>query len=82
MLALNMIPVVGWFIAAAVCIIAAIPMYFLWNALAPIYFYWLPMIYLDLPYWHIVGLMWLLISLRQLLLPSFGTTVNTTKEKS
>jgi hypothetical protein len=71
--ALNMIPVIGWLIAAAVCFFIAIPLYFLWNWLAPTYFYWLPPVYLDLPFWHVFGLLWLLSSLRQLLLPSVSS---------
>lgn len=77
--ALNMIPVVGWLIAAAVCFFVAIPVYLLWNWLAPTYFYWLPAVYLDIPFWHTFGLLWLISSLRGLLLPSISQT-NTTKE--
>lgn len=72
--ALNMIPVVGWLIAAVVCFFVAIPVFFLWNWLAPLYFYWLPNVYLDLPFWHIFGLMWLISSLRGLFLPSIITS--------
>lgn len=67
---LNMIPVVGWLIAAVVCFFVAIPVWFLWNWLAPIYFYWLPSVYLDLPFRHVFGLLWLISSLKGLLLPS------------
>jgi len=78
---LNMIPVIGWLIAAAMCFFVAIPVYLLWNWLAPTYFYWLPPVYLDLPFWHVFGLLWLISSLRGLLLPSIRAT-STTKEKS
>lgn len=73
---LNMIPIVGWAIAAVVCFFVAIPLFFLWNSLAPVYFYWLPKVYLDLPFWHIVGLLWLLSSLRSLVLPTNVSSSN------
>jgi hypothetical protein len=35
--------------------------YFLWNYLAPIYFAtFLPALYLHLPWWHCICLLWLL----------------------
>jgi hypothetical protein len=79
--ALNVIPVVGWAIAAVICFFIAIPMFYLWNWLAPIYFYWLPAVYLDLPFWHVFGLLWLLMSLRQLLLPSVSANATTGEKK-
>lgn len=74
MLAINAIPVVGWLRRAAICFFAAIPMFFLWNWLAPIYFYWLPPVYLSLPFWHVVGLLWLLAMLKQLFMPALQAT--------
>jgi polyferredoxin len=75
---LNMIPVVGWIIAAFVCLFVAIPVYFLWNWLAPIYFYQLPSVYLTLPFWHVFGLLWLISSLKGLLLPTFSSSSSAT----
>lgn len=71
---LNAIPLLGWLIAAVLCFCIAIPFSLLWNWLAPIYFYWLPRVYLDLPFWHVFGLLWLLSSLRSLLLPSIHSS--------
>lgn len=76
--ALNAIPIVGWLLAALVCLFVAVPFYFLWNWLAPIYAYQLPAVYLDLPFWHVFGLLWLISSLRSLLMPS--TTIKSKKE--
>ena len=75
--ALNMIPIVGWLIAAAICFFVAIPVSLLWNWLAPTYFYWLPKVYLDLPFWHVFGLLWLISSVRGLLLPGISASANT-----
>ena len=78
--ALNAIPIIGWLIACLVCFFIAIPVYFLWNWLAPTYFYWLPPVYLDLPFWHVFGLLWLISSLRGLLLPSISLSPKSEKK--
>lgn len=36
--------------------IACLPIWWLWNWLAPVYFYFLPKVYLNLPFWHVFGL--------------------------
>jgi hypothetical protein len=74
--ALNAIPVLGWLLAAIICGLASVPVYFLWNWLAPMYFSFLPSQYLNLPYMHVIGLMWLIASLRGIFLPSCSQTVN------
>lgn len=78
--ALNAIPIVGWLIAALLCFFIAIPVWMLWNMLAPTYFYWLPKVYLELPFWHVVGLLWLVSSLRSLLLPSISASATNKKD--
>lgn len=78
--ALNMIPVVGWFIAAVICIFVAIPVWLLWNWLAPVYAFQLPDVYLHIPYWHTVGLIWLITSLKGIFLRS--STVTQTNKTS
>ena len=40
----------------AFAIITAIPFYFSWNCIAPVYLDFLPTVYQNLPYWHIVGI--------------------------
>ena len=41
----------------AFCIVSAIPSYYDWNCIAPIYLnHWVPELFLELPYWHIVGI--------------------------
>jgi len=71
---LNMIPIVGWVVAAIMCFLVAIPVFFLWGWLAPVYFYWLPAIYHSIPFWHMFGLIWLITSVKGILLPSFSST--------
>jgi len=48
----------------------AIPFYFLWNHLAPVYLPQLPPLYLNLPFWHCVGIFILIWIFRVMLLPS------------
>ncbi len=76
--ALNMIPIIGWVIAAIICLFIAVPVYFLWNWLAPIYFYWLPAVYQHLPFTHVFGLLWLITSLKGILFPSFYSSSSST----
>jgi len=71
---LNVIPVIGWIIAAVICFFIAIPVFFLWNWLAPLYLYFLPKVYLSIPFWHVFGLLWLISSLRGLLFPSISSS--------
>jgi hypothetical protein len=77
--ALNAIPIVGWLIAAVLCFFVAIPVWLLWNWLAPIYFGFLPRLYLDLPFWHVFGLLWLLSSLRGVVMPSVSANAESKK---
>ena len=39
----------------AFSIVTAIPFYYSWNCIAPIYFGPIPDLYTKLPYWHIVA---------------------------
>lgn len=50
-------------------LVLAIPFYFLWNYLAPIYGAQLPPVYQHLPFWHCEGIFLLLAILRTVLLP-------------
>jgi hypothetical protein len=77
---LNMIPVLGWLLAAVICFFVAIPIYFLWNWLAPQYAYWLPAVYQQLPFWHVFGLLWLLSSIKGLFLPSVYSSSSASKD--
>lgn len=70
---INCIPVIGWLISAAFSFCIAVPFYFLWNWLAPTYFYWLPKVYLAVPFWHCVGLFMLMPMLKILVVPKFAS---------
>lgn len=76
---IHAIPIIGTLIVFFVSLFISIPFYFLWNWLAPIYFYWLPTIYLDLPFWHVVGL-FMLLPILKLFVPKLAY-VDTKVEK-
>jgi hypothetical protein len=59
----------------------AIPFYFLWNELAPVYFYWLPRLYLHIPFWHVMGLFVLVAILKTLFFPP-SISINQVIEKN
>ena len=41
----------------AFAIVSAIPMYYSWNCIAPVYLSaYIPKVFLEIPYWHIVGI--------------------------
>jgi len=46
-----------------------IPTYFIWNALAPTYFYFLPEVYRHIPFWNMMGLLLLFAFARALIFP-------------
>lgn len=77
---IMLLPVVGWAIAFVLMFFLAIPFYFLWNDLAPVYFYWLPQVYQSIGFWDCVWLMMLITILKLILLPNFGTTIKNGKD--
>ncbi len=49
----------SYMVAFIVALIVAGPLFFLWNALAPVYFAFLPQEWFNVPYMHMVGLVWM-----------------------
>jgi hypothetical protein len=61
----------------------AVPFFFIWNNLAPTYFYFLPVIYLNIPFWDTVGLFMIIPILKHMLVPTLvrtSSSTNTSKE--
>jgi hypothetical protein len=50
-------------------VIWAIPAFYLWNFLAPIYLPQLPPQYLDVPFWHVAGIFALITIVKMMILP-------------
>lgn len=67
---INKLPFIGWVISLTVSISLSIPFWFIWNRLASIYFYWLPQVYLHIPFWHCVGLFIIMPILKGTLIPT------------
>jgi hypothetical protein len=44
------------FFHAAFAIVTAIPFYYSWNCIAPVYLDFIPEVYQNIPYWHVVGI--------------------------
>lgn len=69
------IPVIGWVVGFVMQVSAAIPLYIAWNAVAPIYFgRWLYPEWLNIPFWHMVGLIVSVSIIKGVVLPSFSNT--------
>ncbi len=68
---INKIPVLGWILSFLASVSLSIPFYFIWNALAPVYLYQLPDVYLHIPFWHCVGLFIVIPIVKTTFTPSF-----------
>ena len=79
---INAIPFLGWFLSAFFATSLAIPFYFIWNALAPTYFYFIPLVYQHLPFWDTVGLFMILPILKTMLFPKFASVSNNAESKA
>lgn len=76
------IPVIGWFLGGLASISMAIPFYFIWNALGSTYFYFVPAVYHQIPFWHCVGLFMLMSMLKSLLIPKLASVTNTSNSNT
>ena len=59
---MRLFPLIG-------AVIWTIPVYFLWNYLAPVYLPQLPTQYLDVPFWHIAGIFALIKIVTMMIFP-------------
>lgn len=76
------IPVIGWIVGFLVAVSVSIPFYFIWNGLAPTYFYFLPDVYLSVPFWHCVGLFMLSPMLKWLVVPNLSSVRQNNENKA
>ncbi len=75
------IPVFGWLLGAILHISLAIPFYFIWNALAPTYFYFVPLVYQQIDFWNCVGLFIVISILKTVLIPRMLTSSSSSESK-
>jgi hypothetical protein len=78
---INAIPILGWIISFLVSCSLAIPFWIVWNSLAPVYFYWLPNVYQNIPFWHCVGLFILMPLLKHMVVPKIASVSTTQNNK-
>lgn len=78
---INAIPFIGWFLSFFFSVCLAIPFYFLWNGLAPTYFYFVPPVYLNIPFWDSVWLFMLLSILKAVLVPKVASISSSSESK-
>lgn len=70
---LNSIPVIGWITNIVLMASLAVPFYFMWNYVAPTYFYWLPDVYQNIPFWDCVWLFTVISILQKVLIPKLAS---------
>lgn len=77
------VPVVGWIIGIVLHTCLAVPFYLAWNYVAPIYFVrWIPVEFIQLPFWDIVALFITISIVKLVLLPKTRNYTNVeTKDK-
>ncbi len=80
---LNSIPIVGWLIDFILKVSLAIPFWVIWTVygLGARYFYFLPQVYLNVPFWHCVGLFMILPILKTMVVPNFASVSQSNENK-
>lgn len=79
---LNALPIIGWLLSFIFAVSLSIPFYFIWNGLAPTYFYFIPDVYKHLPFWDTVGLFMIVPILKHMLVPKFiSVTTSSSADK-
>ena len=66
----SVLPIFGWAISAVLAFFAAIPLHFLWHWLGPVYFSFVPALYLNISFWDTVGMLVLIGFVKLIVLPS------------
>lgn len=68
--AMSVVPVLGWAVSAVLAFLIAIPVHFLWHWLGPIYFPFVPTLYLGIGFWDTVGMLVLVGFAKLIIFPS------------
>ncbi len=76
---MNALPIIGWLLSSLFAVSLAVPFWFLWTFLGmgQLYFYWLPSVYLAVPFWHCVGLFIICDIIKQCFVPKFASVTQT-----
>lgn len=63
-------PILGWIISAIFAVLIAAPLHFLWGWLGPIYFSFVPAVYLNMGFWDMAGMLVLIGFIKLIVFPS------------
>lgn len=75
------LPIIGWVISAFMAVVIALPLYFLWGWLGPVYFSFVPAVYLNMGFWDMAGLLILIGFFKLIVFPSTLNRSNTSKKE-
>lgn len=76
------IPVVGWILGFILTTSTAVPFWVCWTVcgIGRTYFYWLPPVYQEIPFWNCVGLFTAAGIVLRVFTPKFANVITTTTE--
>ena len=79
---INKLPIVGWFLSAVAAVSLAIPFWICWTVcnVGKVYFYFLPPVYQEIPFWSCVGLFITIAIIKGTLVPKLFSVSNTQKQ--
>lgn len=80
---INAIPILGWILSFVFNASLSVPFWVCWTAygLGAKYFYWLPEVYHDIPFWNCVGLFVTISIIKTVLVPKLADVTNKNNSK-
>lgn len=75
----SVIPVFGWLVSAILAVLLAIPLHFLWHWLGPVYFAFVPALYLNMGFWDMAGMLVLVGFIKLIVFPASFNAVKVGK---
>jgi hypothetical protein len=81
---INALPIIGWLLSLVFSTSLAVPFWICWTAcgIGARYFYWLPDVYHEIPFWNCVGLFMVMSILKAAVIPRLAvSSSSTTKDK-
>lgn len=81
---MNALPIIGWLLSLFFAASLAVPFWLIWTCagIGERYFYWLPQVYLSVPFWHCVGLFIVCDIIKQSFIPKFASVTQTNGKES
>lgn len=81
---INKLPVIGWLLSIVSSVSLSIPFWICWTVcgLGEKYFYWLPEVYWNLPFWNCVGLFIVISIIKGVLVPTLVSVSSRSSNKT